>query len=169
VRRQQERDLTVLLPLLSDLDDTQRQLFLMLLSLVGRFKGEGLDALHDEDVADGCGALAKTHETAARGVIYEHQAQSMPARRLVGELTVVLRELQKNGGLRDQDAALVLQRLGESVKRAHQVLGPGDRVLLDVASRMARQLETAREAPEKEPSRLVTPGAPGAGSLLIRP
>ena len=39
-----------------------------------------------KDVAEAAATLASTLETAARGVIYEHQAQAPPAQRLVRDL-----------------------------------------------------------------------------------
>ena len=52
----------------------------------------------DADVADAAGALAATYETSARGVIYEHQTQSLPAERLRSELRAALMELGREGG-----------------------------------------------------------------------
>jgi len=74
VRRQQERDVALLLPALERLSEAQRQLFFLTLTLVDRFRGEGLDAAVDADVADAAEALAGTYETAARGLIYDQRA-----------------------------------------------------------------------------------------------
>jgi hypothetical protein len=83
VRRQQERDVAVLLPTIKHLTERQYQLFFLFQTLVARYVPEGLARLVDDDIADATGALAATLETAARGVIYEHPPQSLVAQRLV--------------------------------------------------------------------------------------
>src|SRR4030095_1117241 len=82
VKRQQEHDVAILLPTLQGLTERQHQLFFLLQSLIARHTPEGFSRLLDDDVAEAAAAVAATLETAARGVIYDHAAQSLPAQRL---------------------------------------------------------------------------------------
>src|SRR5687768_753790 len=86
VRRQQERDVAVLLPTIQHLTERQYQLFFLLQTVIARHKPEGFARLVDDDVAEAAGALAATLETASRGLIYEHTTQSVVAHRLVAEM-----------------------------------------------------------------------------------
>src|SRR5262249_3552340 len=95
VKRQQEHDVAILLPILQGLTERQHQLFFLFHSVVARHKPEGFTRLIDDDVADAAAAVAATLETAARGVIYEHAAQSLPAQRLATEMKAMLAEMEK--------------------------------------------------------------------------
>ena len=86
VRRQQERDGAALLPTIRHLTERQYQLFFLFQTQVSRHKPEGFARLVDDDVAEAALACAATLETAARGVIYEHAPQSLPAQTLATEL-----------------------------------------------------------------------------------
>src|ERR1051325_10138014 len=82
VKRQQEHDVALLLPTLQGLTERQYQLFFLFQSLIARHTPEGFARLVDDDVADAASAVAATLETADRGVIYDHPAQSLLAQRL---------------------------------------------------------------------------------------
>src|SRR6266550_3293148 len=82
VKRQQEHDVALLLPTIEKMTERQYQLFFLFQNLIARHTPEGFSRLVDDDVADAAAAVASTLETAARGVIYEHAAQSAPAQRL---------------------------------------------------------------------------------------
>ena len=82
VRRQQDQDLAVLAPALAGFSEARQQLFLFALTLVDRFRGEGLDAASDADAASAAAALAGTYDTASRGLIYEQRPDSIPAQRM---------------------------------------------------------------------------------------
>ena len=80
VKRQQERDVAVLLPTIRELTERQHQLFFLFHTAIARHKPEGFGRLQDDDVADAAAALAASFETAARGVIYERAPDSPMAR-----------------------------------------------------------------------------------------
>jgi hypothetical protein len=149
--RQQEQDMAILMPGMVGLTETQQRLFLLSLTLLHRFRGEGLDAARDVDVAEAAGSLALTYETESKGVIYEHRAGSLPAQRLAGELRSIFDELGRStpsAFLRDAATVLrQLQTLAQSVER----MTPADPcVFLDLVGRVA--------------SRIVGPGGADAGA-----
>ena len=86
IQRQQEMDRAMLLPLLQGLSERQARLFLMLAAVTSRHQADMLQKLVDEDIAQAAGALASTLETAAKGIVYEHQPASLVAARLMTEL-----------------------------------------------------------------------------------
>jgi hypothetical protein len=157
VRRQQERDVALLLPALERLSEAQRQLFFLTLTLVDRFRGEGLDAAVDADVADAAEALAGTYETAARGLIYDQRASSLPAQRLAAEIRKVYDDLgrARPSGFAE-DAARVLRALAERIGAAHKSGEDGRRGFLDLAARVAAQIRRP-EASEAPPSSIIVP------------
>src|SRR5712691_10323381 len=97
VKRQQEHDVAILLPTLEGLTERQHQLFFVFQSLIARHTPEGFTRLIDDDVAEAAASVASTLETAARGVIYEHAAQSLPAQRLATEMKTTLAEMREKG------------------------------------------------------------------------
>src|SRR2546423_4196064 len=110
VKRQQERDVAILLPTIQGLTERQYQLFFLFQSLISRHTPEGFTRLLDDDVAEAAGVVASTLETADRGVIYEHAAQSIPAQRLANEMKAMLAEMREKGvKVFDREAALVLR------------------------------------------------------------
>ena len=112
VQRQQEIDRTMLLPMLQGLSERQARLFLMLAATVSRHRPDALQQLVDSDIAQAAGALASTLETAAKGIVYEHQPSSLIAARLMTELKAVVDEVVKNAGSAlERDAAFALRRL----------------------------------------------------------
>jgi hypothetical protein len=110
-------------------------------------------------VADAASAVAATLETAARGVIYEHAASTLPGRKLARDLTAMLEAIRKEGArVFDHEAAVTLRAIE---KGARETAGqqPGDRAYLEL---MRRLLETV---PPREPA-----DAPAAtASSLILP
>ncbi len=160
VRRQQEQDLQVLLPGLRGLSEPQQQLFFLSVTLVARSAGGSLalDAATDADVADAARALAGTYETAAKGLIYEQQAGTFPARRLADELRKVYEELGRTRPAAFAvDAAHVLRGLASCVAEAHRTGLDARQGFLDVAARVA-----GRFGPTDSPSQ----DAP-ASSLIL--
>lgn len=112
VRRQQELDRAMLLPLLQGLSERQAQGLLILGAVVARHQGELLHRVGDEDIAEAAAALASTIETAAKGIVYEHQPGSLAAARLMTELKAIVDEVAKTAGAAFQrDAAIALRRL----------------------------------------------------------
>ncbi len=119
VRRQQERDVALLLPTIQHLSERQYQLFFLFQTAIARHKPEGFARLVDEDVAEAAAAMAATLETAARGVIYEHGTQSLVAQRLVTELKALLTELREQGAkVYDGETAIVLRAIEAGAREA---------------------------------------------------
>lgn len=158
VKRQQERDVAVLLPTIQHLTERQYQLFFLLQMVVARHKPEGFTRLLDDDVADAAGTLAATIETATRGVIYEHTAQSPPAQALIAEMTAMVTQMREEGAtVHDHEIAVTLRALEQGARTTRRP-EEGDSAYLEL---MARLLQNSQppEAP-KEPAR-------PAGSLII--
>ena len=117
VQRQHEVDRAMLLPLLQGLSDRQARLFLMLANVVSRYQPDTLQKLVDDDIAQAAGALASTLETAAKGIVYEHQPASLVAARLMVELRGIVDGVVKNGGSAlERDAAVVLRRIEHAAR-----------------------------------------------------
>ena len=107
----------MLLPLLQGLSERQARLFLMLAAVTSRHQADVLQKLVDEDIAQAAGALAATLETAAKGIVYEHQPASLVAARLMAELKGVVDEVVKNAGSAlERDAAIALRRIEHAAK-----------------------------------------------------
>lgn len=117
LQRQQELDRAMLLPLLQGLSERQARLFLMLATVTSRHQADTLQKLVDDDIAQASGALASTLETAAKGIVYEHQPTSVVAARLMTELKTVVDEVVKNAGSAlERDAAIALRRIEHAAK-----------------------------------------------------
>ena len=154
VKRQQEHDVSVLLPTLQGLTERQHQLFFLFQSLIARHTPEGFARLVDDDVADAAAAVAATLETAARGVIYEHAAQSRPAQRLAGEITAMLAEMRQQGAkVYDREAVVVLRAIEKGARETRRV-EPGDASYLTL---MGRLLQRNRATPPARTPSLIVP------------
>jgi hypothetical protein len=157
VKRQQERDVATLLPTIRHLTERQYQLFFLLQSTIARHAPEGLARLLDADVADAAGAVAATLETASRGVIYEHAAQTLPGQKLAGELKATLEEIKKHGArVFDHEAAVTLRAIEQGARDVGSA-GNGTTYL----ELMRRLLEVGGAAPQKPAS--------AASSLILPP
>ena len=89
----------------------------MLAAVTSRHQADALQKLVDEDIAQAAGALASTLETAAKGIVYEHQPASLVAARLMAELKSVVDEVVKNAGSAlERDAAIALRRIEHAAK-----------------------------------------------------
>ena len=116
-QRQLASDRGLLLPLMQGFTERQARVFLLLGAAAARHRGELLQAPIDEDLAQAAGALAGTLETAAKGIVYEHQPPSLPASRLMADLKSAVAELSSNaGGSIDRDAAIALRRIERGAK-----------------------------------------------------
>src|SRR4030095_16666742 len=152
VKRQQEHDVAILLPTLQGLTERQHQLFFLFQSLIARHTPEGFSRLVDDDVADAAGAIAATLETAARGVIYDHAAQSLPAQRLASEMKAMLADMEKQGvRICDREAAIVLRALEKGARETRKI-EPGDASYLTLMARLLQRNRTTAQ-PAAEPSR----------------
>jgi hypothetical protein len=157
VKRQQERDLAVLLTALGRLSEAQLQIFFVIHTFISRYKPEGF-ALTDVDVAQAVGALATSFETAARGVLFEEPSTSPAAESLRRELKTFLEAMAAESGAAgarfEREVAVVLRGIERGAR--HEAPGIGDGPL-DYLTLVARLLQ---ERP---------PGAAPAGSRIILP
>jgi hypothetical protein len=157
VRRQQEKDVAQLLPAIRHLTERQYQLFFLFQTLIARHKPEGLVRLLDEDVAAAAAAAAATLETAARGVIYDHTAATLPAQRLTGELRAMLDEMRQAGAtVYDREAAIVLRSI-EQGARANT--GTGPTAYLELMGRLLQMNQASKpdSPPKAQGSSLILP------------
>jgi hypothetical protein len=142
VLRQQARDVSQLLPTIQHLTERQYQIFFLLQTAIVRHKPEGLARLVDEDVAGAAATVAATLETAARGVIYEHQAQSLPAQRLAGELRATIAQMREQGArIYDGEVAIVLRAIEAGARNTGGTAEAGDTRYLDLMRRLLQHSE----------------------------
>ena len=161
MRRQQERDVAALLPTVRDLTERQHQLFFLLHSAIARHQPDGFARLRDDDVAEAATALAATLETAARGVIYEHATQSVPAQRLMTDLKAFLAEVRKEGAtVYDGEVAIVLRAIAQGAREVRRAFDGSDTAYLSLVGRLLQPTARAKAATEAERP---------AGSSLILP
>jgi hypothetical protein len=168
VRRQQERDVALLLPTIQHLSERQYQLFFLLQTVIARHKPEGFVRLVDDDVAEAAAALAATLETASRGVIYEHATQSAVAQRLVVEMKGLLGELREQRvKVYDGEAAIVLRAIEQGARDARKAAAGGDVAYLALVGRLLQQnaQERRQDGHSSEPSATVNPA--GRPSLIL--
>jgi hypothetical protein len=164
VQRQQQRDVSLLVTTMQELSDPQRELMLVLLGVVGHQAADPLQSLRDDDVAEGAATLASTLETAARGVIYEHQAQSLPAQRLVRDLRAVLDEIGSKVGERaiERDASYALRAVERGARQTAGLVGGGPTAYLDLVGRVLR----AQAGPPAPASPVLAPETGSSGLIL---
>jgi hypothetical protein len=168
VQRRQERDVSFILPIVSELTDTQYRLLLLLQSATVTHAAGALPRLRDEDVAEAAGAAASTLETARKGIIYEHQAVSVPAQRLATELARVVADLGAQAGSQlarlERDAAVALRRLEQGARTAGKpgtpLEGDDPPVYLNLLTRMLKEPGGPDDAGDSSPP---------AGGLIITP
>jgi len=161
VKRQQQDDVAVLLPGIRHLTERQYQLFFLFHTAIARHKPEGFSRLIDDDVAEAAGTMAATLETSARGVIYEHKAQSLTAQRLASELTAILAEIKSQGAkVHDGEVAIVLRAIEEGAKDTRRTPGvtEGDTAYLALMARLLRVRKAAQTHETSTPqSSLILP------------
>jgi hypothetical protein len=158
VQRQRERDLPMLVQMIEGLTARQGEALSLLQARIRMHRVAAIPPLHDSDVGEAMKALASTLETAARGILYEHQAASIPAMRLQQDLRAVLAELAEHEhGRTLGPAALapVLRRIETMVERAGRHFAPAppsaaDTVFLDFLERIGRPLEPESDGPASE-------------------
>lgn len=163
VQRRRERDYRFLLPLVSQLGERPYRLLLALQALILKHASAALPAPNDADVADAAGTVASTLETAGKGIIYEHQAASIPAQRLAGEIRAMLAEIEREGHARalERDAAIVLRTIERGAKEAAAVFPEeGQRAFLAFLGRVMS--EARQDASHQSPSR----EEPGTGLII---
>ena len=85
-RRQRSRPRGSSCRLIGDLTEHAVPVVLLLQSLVVRHAADAVPAVLDADIAEAAAAVAATLETARKGLIYEHEAATVPGRRLAAAL-----------------------------------------------------------------------------------
>jgi hypothetical protein len=122
VQRQQERDMAFVLPRISDLSQTQYRLFLFVQAIVLQHAAKAVPALLDSDVAEAAATVASTIDTARSGIIYEHQARSIPAQRLADEIGKAVMDIARRAGAEasrvERDVAVALRRIERLAREA---------------------------------------------------
>jgi len=169
VQRRRERDAGFLAALLHGLTEPQQQLTMMLLEYLA---GDRPDApgLVDADVEHAARALAQTHETASRGIVYDHPAATASAQRLAGKMKQVI---ETDGGigarLSDDAAAGVLRRIEAGAREARHALAEGEdeRAYLSLLRRFWTSSRAGADAsPDSDAD---AAGRPTSTGLIIRP
>ena len=140
VRRQIDRDVTLLMATVGRLSEQQLQLLFLLQSMVLAYKPDGLARLVDSDVALATGALASSLETASKGVIFEESTTSTVAEGLRRALKPVLEEITRNSGAAaDREIAIVLRAMERGARHEGGHIPDGDTSYLDLVSRVFQQ------------------------------
>jgi len=133
--------MSMVVPAMGGLTEGQQRLFILCISLASRFRGDGLDAARDIDVADAADALASTYDTEAKGLIYEQRPGSLPAQRIAGELRTVLDQLGRDRPTAfARDAAATLRRIGRLARSVDKSAPDTRTVFLDLAGRIASRM-----------------------------
>jgi hypothetical protein len=152
VRRQQEQDVARLLPSIRHLTERQYQLFFVFHTAIARHQPEGLTRVLDADVADASAAAAATLETAARGVLYEHEPPTLPAKRLAGDLRTVLAQVRESGAtVSDREAAIVLRAIEQGARTTRT--GDDETAYLALVARLLQVNRAGQPARATEPAR----------------
>ena len=140
VQRRQERDARFLLPIVAGLEPRQYELFFFVQQVLHGIARAGRLPLDDRTVRESAEALAKTYETASKGIIYAHQASSPPAERLSQELKPLLDDPPAAGGPKagERDVASVLRCVERAAAGAEAALEGGGCAYLELAGRLAK-------------------------------
>ena len=146
------------------MNERQTQLMSTLLAFVREHPGDGLLKTTDADVEAAAGALAATHETAGRGLIYEHRPSSLPAQRLAEDLTRFVAQVRgESGSSFDEDLAAVFRAIERGARDAAKKLPGAETAYLAL---LRRVIAAPQPKGDRGPdSALLQPG----GSLLVRP
>jgi len=153
VKRQIDKDVTVLMATMGRLSEQQLQLFFLFESIILGFKPDGLGRVLDIDVAQATGALANSLETASRGLIFEEATASVIAEGLRKEIRPIIDEVTKAGGSRaEREVAQVLRGIERGAKHEGGLVDGGATGYLDLVSRVLQQ-----GAPGQGHSQIVVP------------
>lgn len=140
VKKQIDADVAVLMSTIGRLSEPQLQLFFLMQSMVLSYQPEGLARLTDDDVALAAGALARSLDTASKGVIFEETTGSVVAEGLRHTLKPVIAEVTKGGGSRaEREVAIVLRGMERGARHEGNIIPPGDTSYLDLVTRVFQQ------------------------------
>jgi hypothetical protein len=168
VRRQRQRDFEFAATLVHRVPEGAYSLIMALQDVVARYRPSAIPGLRDADVAEACGTLAATLETSAKGIIYEHQAHSLPAQRLAAELRAVV-EAARGTLAVERDAAVALRRMETASRTAAAALGGSSTAYLDFIDRLPRELAAASPSGESPATGGAAAPVGGDGPRLILP
>ena len=162
VQRRHERDLRFFLPLVADLTEPQSRLVLLFQAVLLRHAAQAVPAVLDPDVAEGAAAVAATLETARKGVIYEHEPEAVPARRLAAAWRQALRALAPPAAQiarLEEDAAAALRKVEKGARTAAEAL-TGDEPPVFI-SLLRRLMPDPADAPDgaEDRSAIARPGS----------
>lgn len=155
VKRQLDRDVTILMATVGRLSEQQLQLFFLLQSAVLSTRPEGLGRITDTDVALATEALASTLETASKGLIFEAATSSVPAEGLRRALKPIIEEITKDGGsAAEREVAVVLRAMERGARHDGGHIPDGETAYLDLVGRVFPQRAQPSQPAEK---RLILP------------
>ena len=149
VQRQHERDARFLLSIVAELPPQQYELFFFVQNRLHDVARTADPPLDDRTVRETAEALARTYDTASKGIIYEHQAPSLPAERLSRALKPLLDDPAGAGRPKaaERELAAVLRCVERAAAGAEAALGGGGRAYLELAGRVARSSPAAAGQP----------------------
>jgi hypothetical protein len=133
----------------------------LLQSLTVKHADAAVPSLNDDDVANAAAAAAATLETARKGIIYEHQAVSVPAQRLSSEygraIADVIAKNSSHQSRLERDAAAALRKLEHGARTAATAMkGDEEPVFLRLLARVLQPGQAGDEAPaDAAPSGLI--------------
>ena len=163
VQRQQERDVHFMATLAAGLSELQLRIWISLLAVIAGHAKTAVPRLIDADVAEATEALAGTHETAARGLIYEQQPTSLVAQRLASELRAWLTQLQQEAKRPlDRDAAEALRCIERGARTAARSLDGGETAYMEFVRRRASDVGGAPAADSQQ-----QPKAPDEPRIIL--
>jgi hypothetical protein len=159
-QRQRERDIALVAPTIRDLTERQQHLFFLLLGVARQQASDPLRPITDSDVADAAAALAATYETSARGLIYEHQTQSVPAQRLRSDLQAALTDFGREGNSRliEREAPCALRAIERGVRAVAALPGAARTGYLDMVRRVLGAASEPTHGSAEAPSAVVPSG-----------
>lgn len=141
-RRQHEQDVMLLTPALAELTDRQSRFFFLFQSIVARQPSDPLRPLVDGDVVDAASSVARSLESASRGVIYEQLPQSLPAQDLAASFRKAYEEvtaqLQGPRTPLERDAAKSFEALAEAARKVGPLAGDARSGFIELARRILR-------------------------------
>jgi hypothetical protein len=147
IRRRQEQDVALLMPTIRHFTERQQQLFFLFHAVIARHAPEGFARLNDDDIAQAAAAVAATLETAARGVIYEHAAESPVAQRLGAEFKAMLDEVRQHGStVYDREAAIALRAIEAGARETRTRAEGGTTAYLTLMGRLLQVNRAAQGA-----------------------
>ncbi len=167
VQRRRERDTGFLAALLHGLTEPQQRLASMLFEYLARDRPDA-PGLVDADVEQAALALGQTCETASRGIVYEHPAETAAAQRLAGEMKQLIEAAGGDGvRLSDHAAAGVLRRIEAGAREARRALSeePDERAYLS----LLRRVRTAAAAGADLDPDARAAGRQAAAGLILPP